>query len=225
MVMEPPTPMHRRERKPWYVWPLSAGLVLLFGLTLAVLAANRERLNLPKLLLYLLVLGIYLLGEAWAHQPPQPGGRRAPDDLRYVLSLSWFALAIGSPLAYALWPYESPAATLLGVLLTLAGLLLRVWAVRSLQGYFSRRIQTWPDQPVVQTGPYRWIRHPAYAGNLLQTLGMPLVLAAFPALPGSLWVMALFLRRLALEEAYLQQHLPGYRMYMRKTKRLIPGVW
>lgn len=213
------------EFPPRLVALITGGLVILLAATVLAVYLNRDQLSLTRVFLYLGVLGLYLSAERLAYRQPQPGGRRAHEGLRYALSFSWWALAIGSPLVYALWPVVSPTATVLGVLLTLAGLLLRVWAVRTLAGYFSGHIETWPGQTVVQSGPYRWIRHPAYAGNLLQVLGMPLVLPAFPALLGSLWVIALFLRRLSLEEAFLRDNLPGYEMYMRKTKRLIPGLW
>lgn len=102
-----------------------------------------------------------------------------------------------------------------------------VWAV-TVNRFFSGvvRVQTDRGQYVVTTGPYRWLRHPGYLGMVV---GYPMLVLAI----GSWWgfVLAaacvpLVIRRLRLEDRYLEAHLPGYREYAaRVPKRLIPGVW
>ncbi|MHB0878069.1 MAG: methyltransferase family protein [Anaerolineae bacterium] len=78
---------------------------------------------------------------------------------------------------------------------------------------------------MVDTGPYRRIRHPGYLGSMVQALAMPLILNAYLALPLAVFVTGLFLRRLQLEETHLRTTLPGYAAYMSRTSRLLPGVW
>ncbi|MGI5860217.1 MAG: methyltransferase family protein [Tepidanaerobacteraceae bacterium] len=41
---------------------------------------------------------------------------------------------------------------------------------------FSRDVETWENQRIVKSGIYRYIRHPAYTGNILQIVGFPLIL-------------------------------------------------
>jgi protein-S-isoprenylcysteine O-methyltransferase Ste14 len=113
----------------------------------------------------------------------------------------------------------------LGIAVALLGIALRWWAVLTLGRFFTTRVITRPDQTVVQSGPYRWVRHPSYTGALLTVLGVLLCntnwlsLACFVlALPG-------FAYRIAVEERALATALgEPYRDYMRRTKRLVPFV-
>jgi protein-S-isoprenylcysteine O-methyltransferase Ste14 len=88
------------------------------------------------------------------------------------------------------------------------------------------RIQTERGHHVVSSGPYRWMRHPGYAGALLSYLGTPIFLDSLWAyLPVVLFGIALFIRT-ALEDQTLQDELEGYREYASRVRyRLIPGIW
>jgi protein-S-isoprenylcysteine O-methyltransferase Ste14 len=104
---------------------------------------------------------------------------------------------------------------------------LAVWAMTANE-YFSSvaRIQKDRGQVVVEAGPYRLVRHPAYAGALLASLAVPVMLGTLWALaPAVINVAALFVRT-ELEDQLLRDELDGYRAYARKTRyRLIPGLW
>ena len=79
---------------------------------------------------------------------------------------------------------------------------------------------------VCDSGPYRIVRHPGYAGNIPPLLGIMLAL-------GSVWtiipvIVALIIAeiRTVLEDKTLQEELPGYPDYVRRVRyRLIPGVF
>jgi protein-S-isoprenylcysteine O-methyltransferase Ste14 len=88
------------------------------------------------------------------------------------------------------------------------------------------RIQTDRGQHVVSGGPYRWVRHPGYAGALLAYLATPLLLGSvWTYLPVVFSVIVLVIRT-ALEDRTLQVELPGYKEYTTHTRyRLLPGVW
>ena len=88
------------------------------------------------------------------------------------------------------------------------------------------RIQSERGHHVVSTGPYRWVRHPGYAGSLLVFLALPVWLDS----PWSYLLAAVFLAaivlRTYLEDQTLQAELPGYAEYAHKVRyRLLPGVW
>ncbi len=112
-------------------------------------------------------------------------------------------------------------------LLVAAGYLLSSWAFLS-NRFFSAmaRIQTERNHTVVESGPYRFVRHPGYAGGLLSYLAFPFMLGTLLALiPAVLTGVALILRT-ALEDRMLQKGLHGYAEYARRVRsRLIPGVW
>lgn len=101
------------------------------------------------------------------------------------------------------------------------------WAL-AVNRFFSGtvRIQTERGHHVVTDGPYRFVRHPGYAGALLGFVLIPLLLDSLWAfIPVVLLTITVFVRT-ALEDATLQKELPGYAEYAQKTRyRLIPGVW
>jgi protein-S-isoprenylcysteine O-methyltransferase Ste14 len=115
----------------------------------------------------------------------------------------------------------------IGILLMLAGLVLRWYAIWSLGRAFTQDVATRADQALVQIGPYRVVRHPAYGATLLTMLGMGLALANI----GSLVIIMLLgllglLYRIRVEEQALLLAFGGaYRDYMQHTRRLIPFVW
>ena len=83
------------------------------------------------------------------------------------------------------------------------------------------------DQKVVDTGPYRWLRHPSYTGGALEGIGIGLSLryGLGPVIVGG-GMLASYLIRIAVEEKALAEGIgEPYRAYMTRTKRLIPFVW
>ena len=118
-------------------------------------------------------------------------------------------------------------ASWLGVVLTIAGAGLRVWSVAVLGRYFTYVVQVSPDQKVVETGPYRLIRHPSYSGALLMGAGIGLsIRQAYAPLVIVATSLAAYVIRIAVEERALAQGIgEPYRAYMRRTKRLIPYLW
>jgi protein-S-isoprenylcysteine O-methyltransferase Ste14 len=114
-----------------------------------------------------------------------------------------------------------------GLIVMWLGLAIRVWAVAALGSAFRTTVEVDPDQGIVSSGPYRWVRHPSYTGLLLIMVGLGLAagnwlaLASCVALP-----LAAVVRRIHVEEAELTRVLgQPYRDYRIRTKRLIPGLW
>jgi protein-S-isoprenylcysteine O-methyltransferase Ste14 len=111
--------------------------------------------------------------------------------------------------------------------LILAGYALSSWALVE-NRFFSGmvRLQTDRGQRVVSSGPYRWMRHPGYAGALLVYLVTPLFLdSALVYLP-TLLVIGLYVLRTSMEDGFLQGNLEGYRDYAGQVRyRLLPGIW
>lgn len=113
------------------------------------------------------------------------------------------------------------------LILCVLGYGLVTWATAS-NKFFSQivRIQTERGQAVAMSGPYRYVRHPAYAGALLFELAVPVLLASWGALAISAVTVFLLILRTALEDRTLQAELAGYADYARRVRyRLIPGVW
>ena len=121
----------------------------------------------------------------------------------------------------------SMAAILLSLLVILAGYVLASYALVA-NRFFSGtvRIQTDRGHQVVSSGPYRWIRHPGYAGALLTYLATPIFLASAWTFVPVLFTTVVLVIRTRLEDRTLHEELPGYREYAQRTRyRLLPGVW
>lgn len=88
------------------------------------------------------------------------------------------------------------------------------------------RIQKDRGHHVVTTGPYRFVRHPGYAGALWMYLALPVLLDSVWAFIPSLLLLGVLVLRTSLEDRTLQAELPGYVEYAKKTRyRLLPGIW
>jgi protein-S-isoprenylcysteine O-methyltransferase Ste14 len=116
---------------------------------------------------------------------------------------------------------------LLALVMILAGYALSSYALIENRFFSSTvRIQTERGHHVVSSGPYRWVRHPGYAGGLLAYLAIPLLLDSPWAFLPTVFVTVLTIVRTALEDRTLQKELEGYREYAGRVRyRLLPGVW
>jgi protein-S-isoprenylcysteine O-methyltransferase Ste14 len=108
-----------------------------------------------------------------------------------------------------------------------AGHLLGSWALIS-NPFFSGvvRLQKERHHQVVRSGPYRWVRHPGYAGALLAYGAAPLLLDSVWIFFPVLFLTLVLAVRIQREEKFLKENLEGYSAYTEKTRyRLIPGIW
>jgi protein-S-isoprenylcysteine O-methyltransferase Ste14 len=92
--------------------------------------------------------------------------------------------------------------------------------------FASATIELAPDQRVIATGPYAFVRHPMYSGMLLMDCFIPLALGCWWAFLPTLAKVPVVVLRLLDEEEFLRANLPGYADYCEKVPhRLVPGVW
>jgi protein-S-isoprenylcysteine O-methyltransferase Ste14 len=145
------------------------------------------------------------------------------------------ALSVGFPLVIVAgldhrfdWSPVFPLwLTVLGFILITLGYAFAVWALVE-NRFFSSvvRIQTDRGHVVCDSGPYRIVRHPGYAGTILSLLGIVLALSSVWTIIPAVVALIIAVIRTALEDKTLQEELPGYREYTRRVRyRLIPGVY
>jgi len=115
----------------------------------------------------------------------------------------------------------------LALLIIVAGYSLGSYALYE-NRFFSGvvRIQADRGQKVISEGPYRWMRHPGYAGALATYLAVPFFLDSFWAfVPALLWAIVLVICT-SLKDQALQQELDGYKDYSQRVRyRLVMGIW
>ena len=132
-----------------------------------------------------------------------------------------------APLARRLSLLRLPSAIVpVGLALEITGLGLRAWSMETLGRSYTRTLRIEGEQPVIDTGPYRLVRHPGYLGSLLIWTGFGITSGSGPvlALVGGLLGRA-YRRRILAEDQLLRRELPGYAAYAERTKRLIPTIW
>jgi protein-S-isoprenylcysteine O-methyltransferase Ste14 len=143
----------------------------------------------------------------------------------FALYVGWFVL-IGLDHRY-LWSSAPLFVQILGAVLIGVGMML-VWETFRANTFATTqvRVQAERAQTVVDSGPYRFIRHPMYAGMALFVIGTPLMLSSLWGLAATPVLFVLLAMRTLGEEQVLKQDLAGYSDYMTKTPwRIVPGVW
>ena len=129
-----------------------------------------------------------------------------------------------------LWMFElpaGPAVAVAAVVLFATGLLLRWWAIVTLGRFFTVDVTIERDHELVERGPFRWVRHPSYTGVLLAFVGWAVTLWNWVAMAVVLVpIFVAFVRRMNVEEEALARALgERYVEYMKRTKRLVPGIY
>ncbi|QOY91274.1 methyltransferase family protein [Paludibaculum fermentans] len=121
----------------------------------------------------------------------------------------------------------STVAVSLGIAAAVLSAALIAWAMRT-NRFFSSvvRIQKDRGHTVIDGGPYRFIRHPGYAGSAVYLLATPLILGStWALLPAAATALVMMLRT-SLEDATLHNELDGYADYARRVRyRLCPAIW
>ncbi|TMC93555.1 MAG: isoprenylcysteine carboxylmethyltransferase family protein [Chloroflexi bacterium] len=146
-----------------------------------------------------------------------------------LLSGLWSGVFVGFAAAFA-----APFATItayrnalfyFGIALMVTGVVIRQYAIAVLGRYHTMDVTTRQDQPLVEAGPYRWVRHPSYSGAFLTVIGILLCSTNWLSLTGLALMAAGYGYRIWVEERALAAHLgQPYLDYMRRTKRLVPFV-
>lgn len=145
----------------------------------------------------------------------------------YGVAMMIMWIVAGLDLRYSWSSGIGPVAQIAALLVVVAGYALVVWATGT-NAFFSQvvRIQTERGHTVISSGPYRYVRHPAYVGMTLVVLGAPIMLGSWWALISGVVSTLLVIVRTSLEDKTLQAELPGYTEYAQRTRyRLLPGVW
>lgn len=179
---------------------------------------------------YILWLVMETIGSA-TKRSSDPAKTRDRGSYRLILTLLWIAVALDFALSFVLpqaairwhrtWVFS------LGILLMLAGLAFRFYAMSLLGRFFTYDVAVHAGQTIIEAGPYRYIRHPSYTGALITLIGLGLALGNWAGLLVLLTCMGIaYAYRMSVEEAALSTTLgEPYKQYMRRTRRLIPFLF
>jgi protein-S-isoprenylcysteine O-methyltransferase len=111
---------------------------------------------------------------------------------------------------------------ILGVMILLGALGVHLWSRVHLQHFYAERVEVQPEHRVIDTGPYRWIRHPVITSFFGIATGLFLLNPALTTLAALLYTIWDFRSAARQEEDLLTRTLPGYAEYARRTSRFLP---
>jgi protein-S-isoprenylcysteine O-methyltransferase len=114
---------------------------------------------------------------------------------------------------------------IVGVLTILAALSLHIWSRVHLQHFYAERVEVQPEHKVIDTGPYRIMRHPVITSFFGIATGLFLINPALTTLAALIYTIWDFTRAAKQEEDLLTKTLSGYAEYARRTPRFLPRVW
>lgn len=113
---------------------------------------------------------------------------------------------------------------IIGALTILAALALHIWSREHLQQFYAERVEVQPEHKVINTGPYRLMRHPVITSFFGIATGLFLLNPALTTLAALVYTIWDFRRAAKQEEALLTETLPGYAEYAQQTPRFLPRV-
>ena len=217
-------------------------LIVAPGLAILLALLGLETLHSNLLGWFLLLTGIiYTAGiviDAYVRKEEFWESKQNGDNLQeergdhsfWLIALGIIAVFFLSPLEFLYFATFQPRTVwmeAIGVGLVLLGSTLFVWARQTLGTHYSGHVSVKKEQELVQSGPYRIIRHPAYAGYLFMALGIGLGYSSLVGFASILFVLLpAVIYRIRVEDRLLAEHFDAkFDEYARKTKRLIPGIW
>jgi protein-S-isoprenylcysteine O-methyltransferase Ste14 len=190
----------------------------------------------------MMILAAGIGGRVWAERR-HPGLMAERQNFESIRSAkSWdkvlaplMAVSIGFPMVIVAgldhrhgWSTGFPLwLIVIGFILISLGYAFASWALAE-NRFFSTvvRIQLDRGHVVCDSGPYRLVRHPGYAGSIPPLFGIVLALGSVWTLIPATAATIIAVVRTALEDRTLQKELPGYRDYTRRVRyRLIPGIY
>jgi len=149
------------------------------------------------------------------------GTRRLSAMSHLLVALQFTAIVIVA------WPFfDTPVDRLSWLSVSALGLVVGLYTLaHNRLGNFGIYPEPLPDACLVTTGPYRLIRHPMYTSLLLFMLGIALYHHAWPNYLGLLLLGIAILGKIRLEEAHLHLKFEDYSAYVKRTHRLLPGIY
>jgi protein-S-isoprenylcysteine O-methyltransferase len=180
---------------------------------------------------FVVLFAIYWISETVIAIRMRAGRRDRADDrgslrlLAIVFPISWW---VGIAVIWV--PHVSIGSLTLfraGLVVMIAGQLLRWWSIATLGRLFTVNVAIREGHELIDGGPYRYVRHPAYTAILLVHLGAALCLGnALTLIVLIVPTTLALLNRVRVEESVLLSGLGDrYREYMTRTRRLIPGLY
>ncbi len=185
----------------------------------AAVTASSSAVEVLRALSAAIVCAFYAL-IVWSYLRRGPAVATSPSITASTVAVIATLTPFAFPLLYGAPP--GPGRQLAADLLLVAGTTWSVWSLRYLGRNLSVIAQA---RGVADRGPYRFVRHPLYTGEIVSAFGLALAAGTAPAFALLVTLILMQLYRAFREEQVLVQALPGYREYRARTAALVPGLF
>ena len=190
-------------------------------------------LGIPQAIATLLTIVLFytmdfILIRRYDKQRQASGSGRSWDFTYFIFAL--VAILVLQPVILPILSYQTNETWGLvvqsgGGLLILASLALHIWSRAHLQHYYAERVEVQPEHKVIDTGPYKLVRHPVITSFFGIATGLFLINPALTTLAALMYTVWDFTHAAKQEEDLLAKTLPGYADYARRTPRFLPRLW
>jgi protein-S-isoprenylcysteine O-methyltransferase Ste14 len=219
--------MKNRDLKPLIMWLcLVTGIIVLASVRPSRMASlwNGYAVNSDNVFISLYILWL-LVELRISKRDVNTEGKKTSDSATCQLYGFGQALTFLTALWFPSVWRASNIVHFVGMSTFLSGVCYRLWAIRTLGQYYSHRVQTVARQKIVASGPYRFTRHPAYAGMIIANAGIAMYFFNWVTVGVFLLILVpAILLRIRMEERTLFG-IEGYVEFAQNRKRLFPAVW
>ncbi|WP_214731634.1 isoprenylcysteine carboxylmethyltransferase family protein [Exiguobacterium sp. s195] len=179
--------------------------------------------------LLLIVGSFFWLVETWQFRNRKEASDGAVERKSFYFVATTMIGVFGLSLVSS-FVFESQPPTvqrIIGLTFYIAGVSLRYWGILHLRHQFTRHVVVRPEDELVSSGPYRYLRHPLYTGLLLIAFGFSLYFIHWGiALIGAGLTSLALLYRIRIEEGMLIRHFgQSYQSWSKTRKRLFPFIY
>ena len=219
--------MKRKDFTPLIMWFILLAGIIVFGfirLNRMIGIWTEYPINFDIVFISLYILWMFIELQI-SRKDVNTEGKKTSD----FATCQLYGLAQALTILTALWfpsDWQMPNVShFVGVTIFIFGICYRLWAIRTLGRFYSHRVRTEAQHKIVVSGPYRFTRHPAYAGMIIANAGICMYFFNWVTICVFLFILVpAILLRIVIEEKTLYG-IEGYSEFAKKRKRLFPAVW
>lgn len=187
----------------------------------------------PKIIIIITISYLYGFFEVFMNLRQKSKDKIAYSDDKRSLWLLYGLITVGYALSFSIGAtkigriYHWNTFFAIGMALVVSGFVIRIFSIRTLKQYFTYSVGKVENHKIIETGLYKFIRHPGYLGQLMIFIGMSISISNWlSVLAMVIPVIAGYLYRMQVEERFMAEQLgEDYLNYQARTKRVIPMLY
>ena len=187
----------------------------------------------PKIIIIIVVSYVYGFFEVFLNLRQRRNNNVAASNDKGTLRLLYILITIGFFLSFAIGAtrlgriYHWNTFFTIGMFLFVIGLMIRIHSILTLRRFFTYSVAKLENHEIIETGLYKFIRHPGYLGQMLIFLGISISMSNWLSILAMMIPIShAYLYRIKVEERFMFEQLgENYLNYQSQTKRLFPMVY